>query len=98
MGFENGYKLGQSPHHVLNLVQLATAEPQLGIALARQLKQDKAILGIFDEGRHMTVHNHTLLTFVRTKLRASSPSSTSSACQGNKVFCSGGSAWVWVRI
>ena len=30
--------------------RLPVAESQLGIALARQLKQDKAILGVFDEG------------------------------------------------
>jgi hypothetical protein len=34
----------------LDLVRLPTAESQLGTALARQLKSDKAILGIFDEG------------------------------------------------
>jgi hypothetical protein len=34
----------------LDLTQLPTAESQLGIALAKQLKSDKAILGIFDEG------------------------------------------------
>ncbi len=34
----------------LNLSQLPVDESQLGIALARQLKQDKAILGVFDEG------------------------------------------------
>ena len=34
----------------LNLTQLPTEESQLGVALARQLKHDKAILGIFDEG------------------------------------------------
>src|SRR5690348_10666410 len=34
----------------LDLAQLSTAESQLGIALAKQLKSDKAILGIFDEG------------------------------------------------
>ena len=34
----------------LNLAQLPTEESQLGVALARQLKNDKAIFGIFDEG------------------------------------------------
>ncbi|MBL8079083.1 MAG: hypothetical protein JNM55_14050 [Anaerolineales bacterium] len=34
----------------LDLTQLPKEESQLGIALARQLKHDKAILGIFDEG------------------------------------------------
>ena len=34
----------------LNRAQLPTMESQLGISLAKQLKQDKAILGIFDEG------------------------------------------------
>ena len=34
----------------LNLAQLPTQESHLGVALARQLKNDKAILGIFDEG------------------------------------------------
>jgi len=34
----------------LNLARLPKAESQLGVALAKQLKQDKAILGIFDEG------------------------------------------------
>ena len=34
----------------LKLAQLPEAESQLGIALARQLKHEKAILGIFDEG------------------------------------------------
>ena len=34
----------------LNLAKLPTEESQLGVALARQLKSDKAILGIFDEG------------------------------------------------
>jgi hypothetical protein len=34
----------------LNLAQLPTEESQLGVALARQLKSDKAIFGIFDEG------------------------------------------------
>ena len=33
-----------------NLAQLPTAESQLGVALAKQLKHDKAIFGIFDEG------------------------------------------------
>ena len=39
-------------HHVrdLNLAQLPTEESQLGVALAKQLKSDKAIFGIFDEG------------------------------------------------
>ncbi len=34
----------------LDLARLPKAESQLGTALAQQLKQDKAILGIFDEG------------------------------------------------
>src|SRR5215203_2676853 len=34
----------------LKLAQLLTEESQLGVALAKQLKSDKAILGIFDEG------------------------------------------------
>ncbi|HZJ22017.1 MAG TPA: hypothetical protein VFD54_01840 [Anaerolineales bacterium] len=34
----------------LNRAQLPTEESQLGISLAKQLKNDKAILGIFDEG------------------------------------------------
>jgi hypothetical protein len=34
----------------LNLTQLPREESKLGVALARQLKNDKAILGIFDEG------------------------------------------------
>lgn len=34
----------------LNLACLPTAEANLGSALARQLKHDKAILGVFDEG------------------------------------------------
>ena len=34
----------------LNRAQLPAEESQLGIALAKQLKDDKAILGIFDEG------------------------------------------------
>ncbi|MEO5886855.1 MAG: fucose isomerase, partial [Anaerolineales bacterium] len=34
----------------LNRAQLPAEESQLGVALARQLKNDKAILGIFDEG------------------------------------------------
>jgi len=34
----------------LDLTQLSTEESQLGVALAQQLKNDKAILGIFDEG------------------------------------------------
>jgi len=34
----------------LNLVRLPTEESQLGTALAKQLKSDKAIFGIFDEG------------------------------------------------
>ena len=34
----------------LDLTQLPKAESQLGVALAQQLKNDKAILGIFDEG------------------------------------------------
>ena len=34
----------------LNLARLPTEESQLGVALARQLKRDKAIFGIFDEG------------------------------------------------
>jgi hypothetical protein len=34
----------------LNLARLPTEESQLGVALARQLKSDKAIFGIFDEG------------------------------------------------
>ena len=34
----------------LKLAQLPEAESQLGIALAKQLKGEKAILGIFDEG------------------------------------------------
>ena len=33
-----------------DLAQLSTAESQLGVSLAKQLKSDKAILGIFDEG------------------------------------------------
>jgi L-fucose isomerase, C-terminal domain len=33
-----------------NLAQRSTDESQLGVALARQLKNEKAILGIFDEG------------------------------------------------
>lgn len=34
----------------LNLGRLPEAESQLGVALAKQLKRDKAIFGIFDEG------------------------------------------------
>jgi len=34
----------------LNLARLPAEESQLGVALARQLKSDKAIFGIFDEG------------------------------------------------
>jgi len=34
----------------LNLSQLPKEESKLGVALAKQLKNDKAILGIFDEG------------------------------------------------
>jgi len=34
----------------LDLAQLHAEESQLGVALAQQLKHDKAILGIFDEG------------------------------------------------
>lgn len=34
----------------LDLTQLPKEESQLGVALAQQLKSDKAILGIFDEG------------------------------------------------
>jgi hypothetical protein len=34
----------------LDLAQLPAEESQLGVAIARQLKNDKAILGIFDEG------------------------------------------------
>lgn len=34
----------------LDLARLPTEESQLGIALAKQIKADKAILGIFDEG------------------------------------------------
>jgi hypothetical protein len=34
----------------LDLAQLLTEESQLGIALAKQLKSDRAILGVFDEG------------------------------------------------
>ncbi len=34
----------------LNLTQLSKTESQLGVKLAQQLKKDKAILGIFDEG------------------------------------------------
>ena len=34
----------------LDLTQLPAEESQLGVALARQLKNEKAILGIFDEG------------------------------------------------
>ncbi|HXD08637.1 MAG TPA: hypothetical protein VN653_01140 [Anaerolineales bacterium] len=39
-------------HHVrdLDLAQLPKAESQLGVALAQQLKSEKAIIGIFDEG------------------------------------------------
>ena len=39
-------------HHVrdLDLTRLPKEEAELGVALAKQLKQDKAILGIFDEG------------------------------------------------
>src|SRR5260221_2887319 len=36
--------------HDLNLRKLPLAEAQLGQALAQQLKQDKAIFGVFDEG------------------------------------------------
>src|SRR5688500_16631184 len=34
----------------LDLARLPSEETQLGVALAKQLKRDKAILGIFDEG------------------------------------------------
>src|SRR5829696_7341436 len=34
----------------LDLIQLPVEESRLGVALAQQLKSDKAILGIFDEG------------------------------------------------
>ena len=34
----------------LDLTQLPSEESQLGIALAKQLRSDKAVLGIFDEG------------------------------------------------
>jgi hypothetical protein len=39
-------------HHVrdLDLTQLPKEESRLGVALAKQLKSEKAILGIFDEG------------------------------------------------
>ena len=42
----------QDSSHVrsLNLEQLPTAEKDLGVALAQDLKYNKAILGIFDEG------------------------------------------------
>ncbi len=54
-GMRQWLQTGILPHdtsHVrdLNLSQLPVDESQLGIALARQLKQDKAILGVFDEG------------------------------------------------
>ena len=44
--------ISHDAHHVrdLDLTQLPTAESQLGVTLAKQLKHDKAILGIFDEG------------------------------------------------
>ncbi|MBC7876268.1 MAG: fucose isomerase [Anaerolineales bacterium] len=44
--------ISHNTHHVrdLNLAQLPIEESQLGVALAKQLKNDKAILGIFDEG------------------------------------------------
>jgi hypothetical protein len=41
---------GTSHVRDLDPSQLPVAESQLGVALARQLKQDKAILGVFDEG------------------------------------------------
>jgi hypothetical protein len=40
----------------LDLTRLATEESQLGVALAKQLKNDKAIFGIFDEG-NMGMYN-----------------------------------------
>jgi hypothetical protein len=45
-------RITQDTHHVrdLKLTQLPKEESQQGVALARQLKSDKAILGIFDEG------------------------------------------------
>ena len=44
--------ISHDAHHVrdLDLTQLPKEESRLGIALAQQLKHDKAILGIFDEG------------------------------------------------
>lgn len=54
-GIRQWLQTGTIPHdtrHVrdLDLTRLPTAEAQLGVALAKQLKHDKAILGIFDEG------------------------------------------------
>ncbi len=45
-------KITHDTSHVrdLDLAQLARPEAELGMALARQLQADKAILGIFDEG------------------------------------------------
>lgn len=44
--------ISHDAHHVrdLDLTQLPKEESQLGVALAQQLKHDKAILGVFDEG------------------------------------------------
>lgn len=44
--------ISHDAHHVrdLDLTQLPKEESRLGVALAQQLKHDKAILGIFDEG------------------------------------------------
>jgi hypothetical protein len=45
-------KIAHDTRHVrdLDLTHLPMGESQLGVALAKQLKNDKAILGIFDEG------------------------------------------------
>lgn len=48
---QNGSITQDSSHvHPLNLKNLPAAEAELGVALAQDLKQNKAILGIFDEG------------------------------------------------
>lgn len=54
-GIRQWLQMGSIAHdtsHVRDLdpSRLPVAESKLGIALARQLKQDKAILGVFDEG------------------------------------------------
>ncbi|HEX9387551.1 MAG TPA: hypothetical protein VF918_14610 [Anaerolineales bacterium] len=47
----DGYIIHETSHvHPLNIQNLPAAETELGVALARDLKHNKAILGIFDEG------------------------------------------------